>query len=372
MVHVCCVPGCSNRSNREAHLSYFSLPLTNKRLLKIWVHKIGRTNLQRNSTTRVCSDHFVLAAKRKLRPDEYPTQNLPTRSHTTPARPRKPPRPRTVPEPFSETDSDEQDTPERRSIGIQVCDDSPVKITYLKDTVKALEAEILQLQETVTSLKGEISASKFCIENVCKDDQDVTFYTGFPSLVHLKSCYDYLGPAVDGLKYWGSNDKEAGHGRKRTLSSYNEFFMLLHRLRLGLLEKDLANRFKVSVPTVCRILRTWMRFMYLHFKEIPLWPSRELVNAYMPKCFKDLYPTTRVIVDATEIYVETPALPDFQQMTFSSYKNGNTFKVLVGISPGGAVTFVSKLYPGSITDQMLTKKSGLLDLLEKGDSVMAD
>ena len=158
---------------------------------------------------------------------------------------------------------------------------------------------------------------------------------------------------MNDLKYWESNDNEVGHGRYSTLSSFNEFFMVLLRLRLGLLEKDLANRFKVSVPTVCRILQTWVCFMYLRFKEIPLWPSHELVNAFMPKCFEDLYPTTRVIIDATEIYVETPALPDFQQMTFSSYKNDNTFEVLAGISPGGAITFVSKLYPGSITDQML-------------------
>ena len=59
-------------------------------------------------------------------------------------------------------------------------------------------------------------------------------------------------------------------------------------------------------------------------------------------------------------------------MTFSSYKNDNTYKVLIGISPGGAITFISKLYPDSISDQMLTRKSGLLDLLEKGDSMMAD
>ena len=100
-----------------------------------------------------------------------------------------------------------------------------------------MEAEKVQLQETVTSLKGEISASKFCIENVCKDDQNVTFYTGFTNLVHLKSCYDYLGPAVDGLKYWGSNDKEAGHGRKRTLSSYNEFFYFVTRAKARLAGK---------------------------------------------------------------------------------------------------------------------------------------
>ena len=85
----------------------------------------------------------------------------------------------------------------------------------------------------------------------------------------------------------------------------------------------------------------------------------------MLKCFGELYPTTRVIINATEIYMETPALPELQQMTFSSYKNDNTYKALIGISPGGAITFVSKLYPGSISDQMLTRKSGLLDLLEK-------
>ena len=112
--------------------------------------------------------------------------------------------------------------------------------------------------------------------------------------------------------------------------------------------------------------------MYLRFKEIPLWSSRDLVNLYMPKGFKELYSTTRVIIDATEIYVEAPALPELQQMTFSSYKNNNTYKGLIGISPGRAITFISKLYPGSISDQMLTRKSGLLDLLEKGDSVMAD
>ena len=79
-----------------------------------------------------------------------------------------------------------------------------------------------------------------------------------------------------------------------------------------------------------------------------------------------------MIIDATEIFVERPSLPELQQVTFSSYKNHNMYKALVGISPGGVVTFVSKLYSGSISDRELTKKSGLLDLLERGDRVMAD
>jgi len=70
----------------------------------------------------------------------------------------------------------------------------------------------------------------------------------------------------------------------------------------------------------------------------------------MPKSFLELYPTTRVVLDATEIYVEKPSLPDVQQMTFSNYKNSNTFKALIGISPSGAIIFVSQLFSGSISD----------------------
>ena len=36
------------------------------------------------------------------------------------------------------------------------------------------------------------------------------------------------------------------------------------------------------------------------------------------------------------------------------------------------MTFISDLYPGSISDKELTRRSGILDLLEGGDSVMAD
>ena len=56
----------------------------------------------------------------------------------------------------------------------------------------------------------------------------------------------------------------------------------------------------------------------------------------------------------------------------SQSKNDNTFKGLVGISPDGVITFVSSLFPGSISDRSLTRLSGVLDLLEAGDSVMAD
>ena len=97
-----------------------------------------------------------------------------------------------------------------------------------------------------------------------------------------------------------------------------------------------------------------------------------MVQSNMPVQFKKMYPATRVILNATEIYIEQPCIPELQQMTFSSYESHNTYRGLIGISPGGVVTFVSRLFAGSISDKKLTRQSGILDLLEPGDSVMAD
>ena len=44
----------------------------------------------------------------------------------------------------------------------------------------------------------------------------------------------------------------------------------------------------------------------------------------------------------------------------------------MGISSDGVITFVSSLFPGRISDKELTRRSGILDFLKPGDSVMAD
>ena len=53
-------------------------------------------------------------------------------------------------------------------------------------------------------------------------------------------------------------------------------------------------------------------------------------------------------------------------------KSHNTAKGLIEISLAGAVTFVSDLYAGRSSDKQITKDCGILDLVEEGDSIMAD
>ena len=92
----------------------------------------------------------------------------------------------------------------------------------------------------------------------------------------------------------------------------------------------------------------------------------------MPESFKAMYPSARVILDCTEIFVQTPTSLLLQSQFYSSYKSSTTLKGLIGITPYGAISFVSCLFSGGISDKEITRCSGILDLLEQGDSVMAD
>ena len=111
--------------------------------------------------------------------------------------------------------------------------------------------------------------------------------------------------------------------------------------------------------------------MYHSLKAIERYPAWHIVKKYMPQVFDD-YPNTRLIIDATEFSIERPSSLLSQSCTFSSYKNKNTVKVLVGIMPSGVITFVSPTYEGSVSDRKLVEVSGLLDILEPGDELMAD
>ena len=122
-------------------------------------------------------------------------------------------------------------------------------------------------------------------------------------------------------------------GRPNTSKPGDEFFLTLCRLRQGFAELHLAQFFNISQPTVSRIFISWINFLYLKLGHINIWPSRELVNETMPEDFKAKYPTTRVIIDCTEVRCEMPSSLLLNSELFSSYKHHTTLKALVGISP---------------------------------------
>ncbi|XP_064488302.1 uncharacterized protein LOC135400389 [Ornithodoros turicata] len=93
----------------------------------------------------------------------------------------------------------------------------------------------------------------------------------------------------------------------------------------------------------------------------------------MPNGFKEKYPTTRVIIGATELRCEVASSFVTQSGTYSSYKSANTFKGLVGFAPNGLLTLVSELFMGSLSDRECVVRSGFLEMpFDAYDSVMAD
>ncbi len=59
-------------------------------------------------------------------------------------------------------------------------------------------------------------------------------------------------------------------------------------------------------------------------------------------------------------------------MTWSKCKHHNTIKFLIGITPQGVISFISKAWGGRVSDKFLTENSGLLKNLLRGDIVLAD
>lgn len=172
-----------------------------------------------------------------------------------------------------------------------------------------------------------------------------------------------LGPAAYNLKHKSSLDPE------------DEFFLVLIKLRLNKEDQELGFFFGLSLPAVGRIFHTWIAFLFFHLKEVNLWLSREQIQETMPDDFKRKFPTTRVIIDGTEFPIEAPSNVKDQRVTWSSYKNKNTVKILVGISPRGMITFVSDAYGGSCSDRQLVQASDLLQkdgMFSEGDSIMSD
>ena len=246
------------------------------------------------------------------------------------------------------------------------------------------ETMIKKLKENISNLEAEIDnyrSREFTFDKIKEDPAAVKFYTGFPNASSLESVLEYFETKLVNMQYWtGPKTLEkpdtsylgsSKPGRKRSLSRKQEFFIVLLRLKVGLFVNDIADRFNISPGHVSKIFTTWINFLY---HELPLlfpFPSQAMIRMYMPAEFKD-FPTTRIIIDGTEIFCQVPSSLKSQSQTWSDYKHHNTWKALIGISPNGCITFVSKLWSGRVSDRQQTKDCGVLDLLEPGDNIMAD
>ena len=144
------------------------------------------------------------------------------------------------------------------------------------------------------------------------------------------------------------------------------------KLRLALLTVDLGFRFHVSATTVSSIFITWVKLMSKELSVLIVWPSRQQVKKTLPSCFRKLYPKVRCIIDCFECFTETPSGLDLAATLWSEYEHHYTYKVLVAITPNGAISYISSCYGGRASDIFIVRNSGFLKMIEPYDEIMAD
>ena len=168
---------------------------------------------------------------------------------------------------------------------------------------RALLARIEMLEAENASLKKQQNViSYFRIESIQHDDKLIRFYTGFVSYTVYLAFFEFLGPVVDHVNYWGAKEGAQQRYRSRKLDSKNQLFLTLVRLKLNIKLTDLAAE--------C--------IVYLHM----------------------------------------------QSSTWSQYKHHNTVKFLVVCTPNGAICYLSPVYVGSVSDIELTHVCGFLTTLQ--------
>ena len=249
------------------------------------------------------------------------------------------------------------------------------QLEEMKEKLGQYEQQIAEKDTQLNTLKHKLSIERWGINRFTDDDKKIKFYTGFISYKLFILFYEAVKPSAQNMTsayYCKSGDKRTLAGRPRSMLSIDELFMFLMRLRQNFPEQDLAERFRITESTVSRILLTWTSLLYFVLGNIPLWISKEEIIRRMPRCFKHTYPSTRVIIDCTEIETQYASSLVANSKLYSNYKSRPTFKCLIGVSPSGSITFVSHLFNGSISDVAIVKMSGFLDLLEDGDNCMAD
>ena len=117
-------------------------------------------------------------------------------------------------------------------------------IAKLEQKVNSLELENKQLLKNV----DELLESQFGIAQFKDSDSEINFYTGFPNFQTLLACYNFLNPGENGsnivyvnsakedLEFSSSMNADGflrnKPGPRRKLSTLDEFFLVLVRMRL--------------------------------------------------------------------------------------------------------------------------------------------
>lgn len=231
---------------------------------------------------------------------------------------------------------------------------------YCQTELDRQQIYMQDITDELSSTKGQLLSVHLTEDSFRDNDDKTKFYTGIPKFSLLMHVLNLIAPHIK-------------RNTQNALGQFQEFLLVLIRLKLNSPLQDLAYRFNLSVPTAHRIFDRWIHVMSVRLKFLIQWPEHEELQATMPVVFqRNFGKKVAVIIDCFEIFTERPSSLIARAMTWSNCKHHNTVKFLIGVTPQGVISFISKAWGGRVSDKYLTDNSGLLRKLLPGDIVFAD
>uniref|UniRef100_A0A8C6VRU2 THAP-type domain-containing protein n=1 Tax=Nothobranchius furzeri TaxID=105023 RepID=A0A8C6VRU2_NOTFU len=345
--HHYCVPLCAAGGRFNKTISFHSFP-KEPELRAQWLIKIRRDRFGVTASSRVCSRHFETG---EIFLSSSGKQCL---------------QPKVVPSLFHWNDyTKKSERPGDGNTYIPVvgyAESDPASIPMIEDhdyaassliVVDRIKYEFMsrEIEELRQQLESYHLTQGFGLQRFATSPDDIRYYTRFPSYEHL-------------MAFWNLIEEK--------LLPIDELFLFLTYLATGCRQRELCHKFNIHRATVSRILVSWSNFLYTLLGSVSIWMAPDRVSANCPTDFSGPYKNTQIILDCTEMRCQTPSSLLPQSEVFSAYKSHCTFKVLIGMSPHGALTFVSALFEGSISDKEIFRHSGISSLLTPEMDVMVD
>ncbi|KAF4106552.1 hypothetical protein G5714_012542 [Onychostoma macrolepis] len=195
-------------------------------------------------------------------------------------------------------------------------------------------AELTRLLQENRELRSELNKMKMDEEFLKDNTERVRYYTGLPCFAILLSLFTTVKPFLPAAK---------------KLSQFQMVLLTLIRLRLDLPIQHLSHIFNVSRRTLSATFADTIDVLYARLSPLLYWPERHCLQATMPHQFLEAFgKRVAIIVDCFEICTERPSNLMARAQSFSHYKGTHTMKYLIGITPQGQISFISKGWGTSI------------------------
>ncbi|XP_015374594.1 PREDICTED: uncharacterized protein LOC107169384 [Diuraphis noxia] len=378
----CSVYGCKTFYSNEGNVSFHTFPKENQSKVK-WLNKSGieemidrrkawvmrlrmdTTNMAKTQL-KVCSklfskDNFILPDYKlknaSLKKTAVPSQNLPTTSIKLQSpKKRKSPKKRERPLVLTSNNiSDNIVTQKTDSTISHSCEhwsNEMLDIDNLDTDNNTMQTEetrhtssdsgVLTMTIPMVDAGVQVTTGDIFIPfiSLVTTPQKLNTMTGIPFFEILDKIVELF------IKYYPNTKCYRLSVKEQILLVFIKFKQDLSLIVLSIL-------FKSVTAETCRALYNSTIPLLAHiFKALIYWPSKQEILANMPLCFNNFLDTT-VVLDCTEISVQVPKCLACRIRLYSNYKSTFTLKFMIGITPGGLISFVSEPYGGRSSDNAI-------------------